>query len=153
MEAGLTWETSPSISLGTRCDPARNQDRKDALAQDKRAAAANGGDADLPDPALDDGLCGEHPLPDGRQLHVYSSAATVSCWMLTLAEQIFAPVLAALNSRQTIIVPNTEDVRAIFYGVARRPGSVEPVGGRPLAQPLLRALVAMRGAGLVPACV
>lgn len=30
-----------------------------------------------------------------------------------------------------------------FYGVARRPQSVEPVGWLPLVQPLLRAVVAM----------
>lgn len=28
----------------------------------------------LPYPPFDDRLGGEHPLPDGRQLHVYSSA-------------------------------------------------------------------------------
>lgn len=43
---------------------------------------------------------------------------TASLLMLTLAEQISSPALAALNSRQTIIVPNTEDVRAIFFFTA-----------------------------------
>lgn len=67
--------------------------------------------------------------------------------MLTLAERISSPVPATLNSRQTIILPNRKDVRAIFffYGVARRRGSVEPGGRRPLVQPLLRAVVARRG--------
>lgn len=73
--------------------------------------------------------------------------------MLTLAEKIFSPVPATLNSRQTIILPNRMDVRAIFYGVARRPRSVEPAGRRPLVQPLLRAVVARRGAELQPVSV
>lgn len=61
----ISLQDNSSIKVRCRCDIFN------ALGEKKKHVTSH---AYLPYPPFDDRLGSEHPLPDGRQLHVYSSA-------------------------------------------------------------------------------
>lgn len=155
--AGLTWETSPSISQGIQSDPACRQKQT----QMTWLACSNS--------SVESAVL-LHYIQHGcvpsltfliLRLMIDSAANTLSP---TADSSMFTPVLSSVSSAVANVskadlaffpVPATSEFptdhntpeqngrqRNFFTALLRKPQSVEPLAERPLVQPLLRARVA-----------